>query len=195
MKQSILSILILIVFGTFSISRADEWKIDKAHTNIGFTISHLVISDVTGWFSEFDGTFSSNTDDFSGSEVRFVIKTASISTANEKRDNHLRSSDFFNAETNPDITFESTAFNKLDDKNYEVSGKLTMNGITKDVILNTIFRGLIKDPWGGTRAAFKAATSLDRDDYNLTYNKALESGGYLIGKTVDIEINLQLIKK
>ena len=195
MKKIIISAMFLFIFGMFSASQATDWTIDQPHTNIGFTISHLVISDVTGRFSEFDGTLSSTADDFSGSKVDFVIKTASINTANEKRDNHLRSKDFFDAEGNPEITFKSTSFKKIDDKKYEVSGKLTMNGVTKDVVLNTVFKGQTKDPWGGTRAAFKATLTLDRYDYNLTYNKALEAGGFLIGKAVDIDINLQLIKK
>jgi polyisoprenoid-binding protein YceI len=186
---------LIMSFSLSAFVQAAEWKFDKAHTNVGFSITHLVISDVTGRFKEFDGTFSSSAGDFSDSQVSITIKTASIDTDNEKRDNHLRSADFFDAEKNPEITFKSSLFEKTADNKFKVSGKLTMNGVTKDVELDATLTGVITDPWGGSRAGFKAKTTLDRYDYNLTYNKALETGGFLIGQTVDIIINVELIKK
>jgi polyisoprenoid-binding protein YceI len=172
-----------------------QWEFDKAHTNIGFSISYLVVSDVTGRFTDFDGTFTSSAADFSGSQINIAIKAASIYTNNEKRDNHLRSKDFFDAQIKPEITFKSTSFDKIDDKNYKISGKLSMNGVTRNIVLDAIFNGLIKDPRGRLRAGFKATAILDRYDYDLTYNSALEAGGFLIGKTIEIEINVELIKK
>ena len=195
MFRTSLALFLVLILSLPVFAQATEWKIDNSHTNIGFSITHLVISDVTGRFKEFDGTFKSESDDFNGSEVNIVIQTASIFTDNEKRDGHLRSPDFFDAEKNPEITFNSTAFEKVADKKYKVSGKFTMNGVTKDIVLDATLTGVIKDPWGGTRAGFKASTTLDRYDYNLTYNKALETGGFLIGKEVEININIELIKK
>ena len=195
MTKLFLSILFVLTISMAAFAQNTQWEFDKAHTNIGFSISHLVISDVTGRFNDFDGSFTSSAVDFSGSEINIVIKTASIYTDNEKRDNHLRSTDFFDAQNKPDITFKSTSFEKIDDNKYKISGKLSMNGITRDIVLDGTFKGLIKDPWGGTRVGFKATSSLDRYDYNLTYNSALEAGGFLIGKTVEIEINVELIKK
>ena len=195
MKKLMAVFFVLIVFAFNVFAQKTEWQFDKAHTNIGFTIAHMVISDVTGRFTDFDGMLVSESDDFSGSQVNVTIKTASINTANEKRDDHLRSADFFSAEENAEITFKSKSFEKVDDKNYKISGDLSMNGVTKEVILDATFKGVAKDPWGGTRAAFKATTTLDRYDYNLKYNSVLETGGLLIGQEVDIEINLQLIKK
>jgi polyisoprenoid-binding protein YceI len=154
-----------------------------------------VISDVTGRFNEFDGSIKTSGENFEGAEVSIVINTASVYTNHEKRDNHLRSKDFFNAEKNPEITFKSNSFKKLGDNKYEITGDLNMNGVTREVVMDGILKGIIKDPWGGTRAGFKAKTSVDRYDYNLKYNQALETGGFLIGQEVEIEINIELKKK
>ncbi len=195
MIKLLLSILFVLTISMTAFAQNTQWEFDKAHTNIGFSIAHLVISDVTGRFTDFDGSFTSGAVDFSDSQVNIVIKTASINTDNEKRDNHLRSKDFFDAENKPEIIFKSTSFKKIDNKKYKIAGKLSMNGVTRDIVLDGTFKGLIKDPWGGTRAGFKATTTLDRYDYDLTYNSALETGGFLIGKTVEIEINVELIEK
>jgi len=195
MKKFILSLfyLFMFVFAGFAQNTA-EWKIDKPHTNVGFTVTHLVISDVTGRFNQFDGSVKSSGEDFNGAEVNIVIETSSIDTDNEKRDDHLRSGDFFDAEKNPQITFKSTSFKKISGDKYEIKGELTMNGVTHEVVLDAILKGVIKDPWGGTRAGFKAGTTIDRYDYNLNWNKALETGGFLVDQEVDIEINIELIK-
>ena len=195
MKRMFFTFLIVLLAGLSNNVRAVEWRFDHPHTNIGFSITHLVISDVTGRFTEFDGTFSSPGDGFEGSQVSITIKTASIDTDNEKRDKHLRSADFFDAEKHPEITFKSTSFENVGDKKYKISGRFMMNGVTRDIALDATLTGVIDDPWGGTRAGFKATTTLDRYDYNLTYNKALETGGFLIGRDVDIIINVELIKK
>lgn len=195
MKNLVFSFLIVFTFAFSVFAQPTEWQIDKAHTNVGFTVTHLVISDVTGRFNEVSGSIKSSGEDFDGAQVSIVIQTASIYTDNEKRDNHLLSGDFFNAEKNPEITFKSTSFKKVGDEKYEITGNLSMNGVTHKVVLDATLKGIIKDPWGGTRAGFKAKTSVDRYDYNLKYNKALETGGFLIGQNVDIEINIELIKK
>ena len=155
MKNLFFSFIIVFTF-IFSLSaQSTEWEIDKSHTNVGFTITHLVISDVTGRFNEFSGSIKSSGEDFEGAQVSIVIKTASIYTDNEKRDSHLRSADFFNAEKNPEITFTSRSFKKIADNNYEIKGDLSMNGVNREVVLDGTLKGIIKDPWGGTRAGFK----------------------------------------
>jgi len=195
MKSFVFSLAVVAVL-TFSVfAQSTEWDIDIPHTNVGFTVTHLVISDVTGRFNEFDGSIKTSGEDFEGAQIKIVIQTASIYTDHEKRDNHLRSADFFNAEKNPTITFNSSSFKKVDDKNYKITGDLNMNGVTREIVLDGTFKGVIKDPWGGTRAGFKASTTIDRYDYNLTYNTALETGGFLIGKEVEIQINIELKKK
>jgi polyisoprenoid-binding protein YceI len=195
MKSLILSFIFVFTFAYSVFAQSTEWEIDKPHTNVGFTVTHLVISDVTGRFNEFEGSIKSSGEEFEGAEINIVIQTASIYTDHEKRDNHLRSADFFNAEKNPQITFESSSFKKVSDNKYEITGDLNMNGVTREVVLDGTLKGVIKDPWGGTRAGFKAKTTIDRYDYDLKYNKALEAGGFLIGQEVDIEINIELKKK
>jgi polyisoprenoid-binding protein YceI len=195
MKKLVMSFLIVYLLGFSLFAQSTEWTIDKPHTNIGFTITHLVISDVTGRFKDFDGTIKTSGEEFEGANIEIVIQTASIFTDHEKRDKHLRSDDFFSAEKNPQITFKSKSFKKVSDKKYEIKGDLNMNGVTREVVLDGTFKGVVKDPWGGTRAGFKASTTIDRYDYNLTYNTALETGGFLIGKEVEININIELIQK
>jgi polyisoprenoid-binding protein YceI len=195
MKKLVLAFMFIFTLTCSIFAQSIDWEIDKAHTNVGFTITHLVISDVTGRFKEFEGSIKSSGEDFDGAEVNIVINTASIFTDNEKRDNHLRSGDFFSAEKNPQITFKSSSFKKVSDDKYTITGELTMNGISREVVLDGTLKGIIKDPWGGTRSGFKANTTIDRYDYNLKYNQALEAGGFLIGKEVDIEINIELKKK
>jgi polyisoprenoid-binding protein YceI len=173
-------------------AQSDNWKADKAHSNIGFTVAHLVISDVQGKFTDYDVTMTASKRDFSDASVEVVIRTASINTDNEKRDNHLRSGDFFNAEKYPTITFESKSFEKTGDNMYKVRGDLTMNGITKEVVLDMNYRGQVKDPWGNVKSGFKATTVLDRYDFGLKYNSALETGGLLIGEEVQINIDLEM---
>jgi polyisoprenoid-binding protein YceI len=186
---------VLVFMLALSVSAQNTWETDLAHSNVGFTISHLVIADVPGKFTDFSGSIRTKGVEFTDAQVDVTIKTGSINTNNEKRDGHLRSADFFDAEKYPTITFTSTAFEKTGEETYKITGSLTMHGITRQVVLDAKFKGQIKDPWGNTRAGFKATTSLDRYHYDLKYNSTLEAGGLLIGKTVDIEINLELIRK
>ena len=195
MKKFLFSFFIIATLVVTAFSQSSTWNIDVAHSNVGFSIAHLVISDVTGKFSEFEGSVSSPSGDFSGSSIHVVIKTASINTDNDKRNGHLKSADFFDAEKYPEITFKSTSFEKTGESTFKITGNLTMHGVTKEVVLDSKYKGQAKDPWGGTRAGLKATTTLDRYDFRLKYNSTLESGGLLIGQTVDIELNVELIKK
>ena len=148
MKSLVFSSLLVLAFVFSAFAQSTEWKIDKPHTNVGFTVTHLVISDVTGRFNEVEGSIKSSDEDFDGAQVSIVIQTASINTDNEKRDTHLRSEDFFNAEKNPEITFKSTSFKKVSDEKYEITGNLSMNGVTHEVVLDATLKGIIKDPPG-----------------------------------------------
>ncbi len=188
-------VIILFALASFAMAQESIWRFDKAHTNVGFKITHMVISDVTGKFQEFDGTLKSGEDDFDGASVEFTIQTASVNTNNEKRDKHLRSKDFFDAKNYPEIKFVSKSFKKTGDNAYKVIGNLTMHGVTKEVTLELTHKGTITDPWGKTRAGFKTTTTLNRYEYGLKYNSAIESGGLLIGKEVQLEINAEIIKQ
>ncbi len=186
---------IMVLLAVFSSPAQTNWETDPAHSNINFTIAHMVIADVTGKFNDFSCTIQSPGEDFTNAQVEVNIKSNSIFTNNEKRDTHLRSADFFDVEKYPLISFKSTSFEKTGENTYKISGMLTMHGISKPVVLDARYKGLIKDPWGNTKAGFKASTSLDRYDYDLKWNTTLEAGGLLVGKVVSIEINLELLKK
>ncbi len=194
MKKSLLTIVSLLV-ATLGFSQSTEWKIDHAHSNVTFEITHLMVATVIGKFEQFSGTIKSDAEDFSDITVEFQIETASVNTNNERRDNHLRSDDFFDSEINPYMTFKSKAFEKKEGNNYKMLGDLTMNDVTREIEFDVRFMGTIQDPWGNTRAGFRASSALDRTDYNLTYNTALDGGGVLIGNNVDLRVNLELIKE
>lgn len=173
---------------------ADTWKIDTAHSGVDFKIRHLM-SKTSGQFGTFDGTIVTDFENLEKSSVQFVIDAASIDTDNADRDKHLRSADFFDVENHPEITFVGEKFTKVGENAYEVTGDLTMHGVTKTVTLPVTFLGAMQDPWGNTKAGFEIATELNRKDYDITWNKAMDAGGLLLGENVEIVINLQVQKQ
>lgn len=188
-------IFLAIVFIITSAASQTGWKIDPAHSNVEFTVTHLIISEVTGRFTEFEGVLTQTKEDFSGSSIDATINVKSINTDNEKRDKHLLTPDFFNYEKFPTITFKSASFKSNGKNKFKITGDLTINGITKPVTLETTFKGETKDSYGNTRVGFKALTSINRFDYDVKWNAPLETGGLVVGKTVDITLNIQLIKE
>jgi polyisoprenoid-binding protein YceI len=194
MKKLFLFSLILLSF-TIGSAQNKTWNIDKAHTGIIFNVSHMVISEVSGYFREFDGTVVTTGDDFENAVVDITIKTASINTDNEQRDKHLRSADFFDAEKFPLITYKSKSFNKTDDGMYVITGDFTMKGVTKEVKLKAKLNGIMIDPYGNKRSGWKAVTVINRYDYGVLYNSTLEGGGLAVGKEVSIIINAEFIQK
>jgi len=173
---------------------ADTYAIDTAHSNVTFEIRHLM-SKVTGTFDDFDGTFVIDWDAPGASTVEFTIKAASIDTRNEKRDEHLRSPDFFDVANHPEITFKGSEITKVDGNTYHVHGTLTMRGVSKDVILPVTYLGEVVDPWGNTKVGFEVETELDRKEYGIVWNKTLDAGGMILGDEVEIEIDLQMAKQ
>lgn len=169
---------------------ADTYVVDKSHSEALFKVRHLV-SRVTGRFNDFTGSVKVDPAQPSAASVEFTIKAASIDTDNEQRDTHLRSQDFFWVEEHPEITFKSSSVKALGQDKYEVTGALTMRGVTKTVTLPVEFLGFTKDPWGNEKAGFALATTLDRKDFGIEWNKALDQGGYLLADEVAVEINLQ----
>ncbi|MBI5475970.1 MAG: polyisoprenoid-binding protein [Ignavibacteriales bacterium] len=172
-----------------------NWKLDAAHSKVSFNISHMVISEVTGRFTDFDINLTQTKDDFAESKITATIKTKSINTDNEGRDKHLRSTDFFDAEKYPEITFKSMSFEKTGKDSYKITGDLTMHGVTKSVVMSTKFNGTMVDPWGNTRAGFKAEGTINRKDFGIVYNKVLETGGVMLGEDVGIIINVEMTKE
>ncbi len=173
---------------------ADVYTIDGAHSDVNFKIRHL-ISKVTGRFDNFDGTVTVDFENLGASSVTFSIAAASIDTANEDRDKHLRSADFFNVEKYPEITFKSSKITKVGDNDFAVTGTFTMLGVSKDITLPVNYLGEVEDPWGNTKAGYELSTTINRKDYGMEWNKALDAGGFILGEDVEISINLELAKK
>ena len=194
MKKISLLLTVLFTAG-FSVHAQDTWKFDAAHSNIKFNVEHLVISEVSGQFKTFDGEFKSGGEDFSGSEISFTIDVNSIDTENEKRDGHLKSDDFFSAEKFPSITFVGKSMEKVDGKNYKLTGDLTIRDVTKTVELNVKHGGTIVDNRGNTKAGFKITGAINRFDYGLKWNAAMEAGGLVVGEDVEIICNVELQKQ
>lgn len=178
------------------ISTRTKWSIDPAHSEIGFKVKHLVFSNVRGSFREFDAHIYTMGDDFSTAEINVRINPASIDTNNEQRDTHLRSADFFDATQFSEIKLTANMLFPVDQAgNYELYGELTMKGISQPITLEAEFGGLIKDPWGAEKALFSISGKINRKDWGLNYNAALEAGGVLISEDVWIHCEVQLIKQ
>jgi len=173
---------------------SDVYKIDNDHTTIGFKIRHLV-SWLSGTFNDFDGQIVFDPSDPSAWKADAVIQTASIDTANEKRDEHLRTADFFNVKENPSMTFKSTGFSEVTEKSAKMQGDLTINKVTKPVTLDVEIHGTGKDPWGNERFGATAETTINRKDFNLGWNQALETGQFLVGEEVKITLEIEGIKE
>ena len=170
------------------------YEIDRAHTDASFTVRHL-LSKVRGHFSEFDGTIAFDPSDPTAGSVRVTIHAASIDTNVAARDEHLRSADFFAVSDYPTLTFESRQVRPRTSETFDVDGDLTIRGITRPVTLAVTYLGDAKDPWGNDRVAFEAETTINRRDFGLTWNAALETGGLLVGDEVKIQLNVQAIGK
>ncbi len=197
MKTSFASFLTaLLVSVASSVAFAQStWTIDGSHSDVSFSVSHLVVSEATGKFKKFDGSLNAKGDDFTDAEITFTIDAASINTEDEKRDGHLKSADFFDVAKYPTITFKSKSFKKVDGNKYKLVGDLTMHGVTKSVELDVVFKGTAKSPWGQTVGAFKLSGAINRLDFGLTWNKTLDNGGLLVGETVNITANIEVVKK
>jgi polyisoprenoid-binding protein YceI len=191
-KKTFTAMLVLV--STLSFSQT-TWTVDKAHSKVGFSVSHLVITDVDGYFKDYSAEITTTGDDFTKSNISIIVNTGSIFTDNEDRDKHLRSDDFFNSEKFPQITFKGTSLKKVSGNKYKLVGDLTIRDVTKRVTLDVKYNGIVKDPWGNTKAGFKLSGKINRFDYNLKWNKAIETGGLVAGKEVEMNIDLELNKK
>jgi polyisoprenoid-binding protein YceI len=169
-----------------------KWVVDPMHSEVQFKIKHLVISTVTGTFRNFEGGATTEHDDFDNAEVHFALDVASIDTNQEMRDNHLKSPEFFEAETYPKIAFKSTSFRKVDDDEYEVTGDLTMKGITRPVKLKAEYGGTAKDAYGNQKLGFEVTGKINRKEFGLTYNALTETGGLALGEDIKLIANIQL---
>jgi polyisoprenoid-binding protein YceI len=174
------------------------WTIDPSHTTVGFSARHMMITKVRGRFTDVEGTITTDAEEPEDSGVRVDIAAPSIETGVEDRDDHLRSADFLDVDEHPRMTFRSTrvkGFAPEPGTEFEVVGDLTIAGTTREVTLDATFQGSGEDPWGGQRAAFAATTTIDRRDFGLTWNQALETGGVLVGHDVKIDLEVQAVRE
>ena len=174
---------------------ASTWNIDPSHSAIHFSVRHMVVSKTRGRFGKFGGQLSFDPKNPAAASVQVTIDTASIDSADAQRDGHLRSADFFDVEKFPHATFKSTKVQDLGGDKYRVTGNLTVHGVTRPVVLETSFEGSGKDPWGGERAGFSATTSIDRREFGLEWNTALETGGVLVGDKVELTLEVEAVKQ
>jgi len=192
MRTFLLTTLFSLV--SMGVSAQTTWEIDKAHSHVMFTVDHLIVSEVTGYFQSFKGALTYSKSDFSDAKGELTVDVNSIFTDNEKRDAHLKSEDFFNAEKFPKLTFVSKSFKKSGDNEYRILGDLTMRGITKAVELDAAYRGEVNDPWGNTKSGWKLTGTVNRHDFGLSWNALMEAGGAVVGKDVTMTVQVELLK-
>jgi polyisoprenoid-binding protein YceI len=171
-----------------------DYTLDTTHTRIGFSARHAMVTKVRGAFNEFEGRIHLDAANPAASSAELTIQVASIDTRNAQRDEHLRANDFFDAPSFPQITFKSTSVEQIDGDNYEVTGDLTIKDVTKSVTVDWEFSGLVTDPWGNQRVGFEGKTTLNRTDYGVNFNAALEAGGVLVSEKVTLEFEVSAIK-
>lgn len=175
-------------------SKTTVWTIDPTHTMVHFSAKHMMITTVRGGFGDVSGTITIDGEDSNRSNVEVEIATASIDTRVEGRDEHLRSADFLDVENHPTIRFESRSIDGAHGRpgeEFKVTGDLTIRGVTREVVLDAVFEGGGRDPWGGERVSFSASTRIDRRDFGLTWNQALEAGGVLVSNDIRISLEVQ----
>ena len=172
-----------------------SWKIDPAHSEINFTVRHMMISNVRGRFERFDGVVNFDEANPANTTVDVTIEAGSISTREPQRDGHLRSPDFLSADQYPHLTFKSTRVEVLDPQHARLHGDLTIREVTRPVVLQVEYSGTSKSPWGATSAGFTASTKISRKDWDLTWNVALETGGWLVGDEIKIDLEMEIVKQ
>ena len=187
------AVLVALAGSAATSSAADKYTVDPTHSSIGFAVRHMVVSKVKGYFNEYTATILYDDKDITKSGVEVTIKTASIDTRDAKRDEHLRTPDFFDAAKYPEITFKSKRIEKSGE-GFVAVGDLTMRGVTKEIQLPFTFAGVVTDPWGNTRLGLSASTKLNRQDYGVSWSKSLDSGGLVVSDDVEIAIEIEAIK-
>jgi polyisoprenoid-binding protein YceI len=170
------------------------WRVDPTHSHIEFAVRHLMISTVKGSFAEVSGTLIGDESDLDHASIELTIPVAGIDTHENQRDGHLRSADFFDSEHYPAITFRSTSIVRADSDKFTVTGNLTIRGVSKPITLTVHAGGRGRDPWGGERVGYSTTARINRKDFGLNWNQALETGGVLVGDQVTISVDLELVR-
>ncbi len=172
-----------------------KWAVDPSHSSVSFTARHMIVAKVRGTFTRWSASVALDEEDLTRSKIEATIETASIDTREPKRDEHLRSADFLDVEKFPEMVYRSKKIEKLSSESYRVLGDLTIRGVMREIPLEVEYGGRMKDPWGNERAVFTGTTTIERKDFGLTWNVALETGGVLVGDKVGIEIEVEAIKQ
>lgn len=196
MKRIINVIAAVVILAIPIFASAASWSIDPDHSSVGFKVRHMMVSNVKGDFGKFNGVVEIDDKDLTKSKVEVVIDTTSINTGVAKRDDHLKSADFFDVANYPTMTFVSSKVKKAGNGTLKVYGKLSLHGVTRDVVLDV--EGPTreyKDPWGNVKRGATATTRINRKDFGLTWNKAVESGGVVVGDEITIALEIELLKK
>lgn len=195
MKRIKASVLAVAFFGLASSAQASTWEMDMSHSQIGFSVRHMMVSNTSGRFAKATGTLELDDKDLARSNVSIAIETASVDTQDQKRDEHLRSPDFFATAEHPQMTFKSKSV-KAKGKGYVINGDLTIRGVTRPVVLEVAeLTGPVKDPWGNERRGATATAKINRKDFGIAWNKVLDAGGVAVGDEVRIQIEAEFIKK
>jgi polyisoprenoid-binding protein YceI len=194
MKKTVLSAALLLA-SVFAFAQTTKWVYDASHAKIGFNISHFGISETEGKFTKFDGVVLSDKPDFADAKIDLTIDVNSVNTDDTQRDVHLKSADFFDTEKFPSITFKSKSLKSVGQNKYKLTGSFTMHGVTKDVTLDVIYKGTVIDPFKNTKAGFKITGVIDRTQFGLIWNGKLSTGDALLGDMVNLDINIELLKK
>ena len=194
MKKQLLLVQLCLMALLFSlgINAQTKWTVDKVHSNVKFSVSHMVVSEVEGSFKGFDGTIVVSKDNLSDAAINFSVDVASVSTDNVNRDNHLKSDDFFNAEKFPKMTFVSKSMTLVGGNKYKLVGDLTMRDVTKSVEFDVTYGGKIQTNDGGYKAGFKARATIDRTNFGVNFTGTLKAGGLMVGNDVEIIVNVEM---
>ena len=171
-----------------------NWAIDPTHSEIGFKVKHMMFTNVSGKFNAFEATISNEEAAFETSKINFTATIDSIDTNNTDRDNHLKSADFFDAENFPTLNFTATSIQKINANEFQINGDLTIKNVTKSVTLQAEYSGILKDPWGNTKVGLSISGAINRKEFGLTWNAALETGGVLVGEEIKLLAEIQLIQ-
>jgi len=172
-----------------------KWAMDPTHSEVHFKVRHLMVSNVSGQFKNFNATVETDGDDMATAKVHFTADINSISTNNEQRDGHLKTGDFFDAENHPQLTFEGNRLEKVSGDHYKLHGALTMRGVTKDITLDAEYGGTMQDPWGNTRAGFSVNGKINRKDFGVSFSMVTETGGIALSDEVGISANAEFVKE
>lgn len=194
MFKKMFPVILSVVFAAMAV-QAQTWSIDKPHSSLGLSVRHMVISKTTGKFSDFDGVLNFDGKNLAAGSVTVTAQMASVDTDDKKRDEHLRSADFFDVEKFPTMTFESKRVVPGEGNDFKLIGDLTIKGVTKEVTFDGEFNGVMEDPWGNTRAGFSAETTIDRQEFDITWNNTLDAGGLVVGDDVDIQVEMEFIQQ